>query len=142
MKQTPIYILGNKIITKDNLALKLLPILQKKFSYYSFIHLDPTEEIADESNLILIDTVEGISKTTLFTDITSFEKSPRVSVHDYDLLLELSLRKKLHRISSFKIIGLPAGGNIRQVAKDVMKIFSSILPLENVTRSSCRDHML
>ena len=54
-----------------------------------------------------MDTIEGIDKVTLLTDIGSIQSSPRVSMHDFDLGYSLKLLKKLGLIDSVKIFGVP-----------------------------------
>ena len=98
MKKT-VYILGNTIVSSDSLPVLLMPKLQKKFPEVVFTIYDPTEEFPSgyPSNLIFIDTVFGIKKVTLFKDISSFSLSPNTTVHDFDLLINLRLLKKLKK---------------------------------------------
>jgi len=103
-----VYCLGNMLLPRDSLPLKILPRLKRKLPGFNFIKYDPTEELPDEAEkLVLIDTVLGIKKITIFNSLSAFSPSPNVSVHDYDLFLELSLRKKLRKLNDFLIIGVP-----------------------------------
>jgi Ni,Fe-hydrogenase maturation factor len=101
-----IYVAGNKLLDKDNLPLRILPPLRKKFPKIIFEELDPSENLPSE-DLILIDTVVGISKVKTFSDVNSFQKSGDYSVHDYDFLFELKLNMKLGKIKRLLIIGVP-----------------------------------
>lgn len=127
--QKTIYILGNKLVRSDNLGVKLLPKLRRKFKTISFKHFDPTEEIDSlkDKKLIFIDPVVGIDDVYTFSGLDNFDKSPRFSVHDYDLLLNLMLMKKLGKIKDFLIIGVPSNGKVDEVFEKVVRIFSANL---------------
>jgi Ni,Fe-hydrogenase maturation factor len=122
-----IYISGNKLVKKDNLPLKILPMLRKHFQEIEFEELDPSENLPSE-NLIIIDTVIGSNKVKTFSDIDSFKAGSNYSVHDYDFFFELKLNKKLGKIKDLKIIGIPpdltekeAFGQIKKEIKRLMK---------------------
>lgn len=144
MKKRPIYILGNPLVVSDRRALVLLPSLRRRFPRYSFIHFDPTEEIEQENDeIVLIDTVVGIQKVTVFNTLNYFSLSPRFSVHDFDGFLSLSLLQKLKKIKTVCIIGVPVSGDQRRVIKDVANVLFSLSSkrlLENERRNSCTDH--
>ncbi len=110
-----IYVLGNPLVKKDSLPLKLMPRLQKIFPQINFIIIDPNEDFPpqEERDLIILDTVLGIKKPTIL-DLNAFEakKKTPVSPHDYDLLLHLLLLKKTGRLNNVKIIGMPSGSQI------------------------------
>lgn len=102
-----IYCLGNVLEEKDATIPRLLSELQAIRPDDNFVLTDPTEldELNDQP--IFIDTVIGIEQVEVFTSINGFTPPPRITVHDYDLYHNLSLMKKLHKISEFKIIGVP-----------------------------------
>ncbi|MBI4973990.1 hypothetical protein HZC27_05245 [Candidatus Roizmanbacteria bacterium] len=106
-----IYIFGNPLVAEDSLPIHILPDLQKQFPDIHFIVVDPNENFPPEGerDLIILDTVKGISEVTLldYSDLALIEKSP-ISPHDYDLLLHLLLLKKMGRIDKVKIIGFPS----------------------------------
>ena len=116
-----IYVLGNPLVPQDCLPVKLIPYLRKKIPEFKFIHLDPTEEIElDESGeLILLDTVIGIKKVKKFNGLNHWILSPRISLHDYDLPLQLGLLTKLKKISKVIIIGIPENGKLENIIREV-----------------------
>ncbi len=124
-----IYILGNPLVTEDSLPIKILPKLKQTFPSIKFVHLDPTEEILlqKDKKMFIIDTIEGITNVTLFNSLGNFEKSPRFSVHDYDLLLDLTMQKKLGKINEFVIVGVPQKGNSNQIEKELINCVSTLL---------------
>ncbi len=106
-----IYVFGNQLVKEDSLPVKILPELKKKFPQIRFETADPNENFPQdkEKNLIIIDTVKGLKQPTIFglNDLEEIQKSPD-SPHDYDLRMHLLLLKKLKKIDSVTIIGLPA----------------------------------
>ena len=123
-----IYISGNKLVKKDSLPLKIMPKLRKHFPEIEFKELDPTENLPSE-NLIVIDTILGINKVKIFSDIDSFKSASSYSVHDYDFLFELKLNKKLGKLKNIKILGIPANFSEKeafdQLKKEIEKLNES-----------------
>ena len=101
-----IYVFGNPLDSSDSLSLSFKLYLEELFPDCEVIHQDPTDEFIPEDDSIMIDTIVGLDKITVFDNIDSFVESPRISVHDYDLALHLKLLKKLNKIQNIKIIGL------------------------------------
>ena len=124
-----VYILGNPLIEKDSLPLKILPLLKESFSKITFLHLDPTEEMPHEEHFILIDAVEGIKEVTLFddTDIEKFVSSPQVSWHDFDLGFQLKLSKKVGTIQKITIIGVPMGMDEEEAFRGVKGVVEEVV---------------
>ena len=115
-----IYVLGNEIDKADRLSLLLIKPLKKKFPRINFIRFDPTEELPEEEGrLVVIDTVVGINKVTIFNDLKAFGPAPQVGVHDYDLYLDLSLKQKLKKLSEFLILAVPMGYDLKKAAVEV-----------------------
>lgn len=120
-----IYIFGNTIVPEDAGAVKMLPKLQKQFPDISFIHSDPTGNWwKGDTALTIIDTVQGIHKVTVFTSLELIEETQSLTVHDYDLYMDLKLMMKLGKIKSFQIIGVPTNvisTNLTQIIKSIKK---------------------
>ena len=114
-----IYCLGNPLIQKDSLPLKLMPHLKAILPSYNFEVFDPTEVSDISDNSIFLDTVTGINKVKIFTGLKYFLLSPRNSVHDYDIPLLLGLMLKLGKIKKFKIIGVPANYSFEEAYESV-----------------------
>ncbi len=128
MKKT-ILVLGNSIIDEDNHALWLIPNLRRLFPQVNFILHDPTEEIPQDINseLFIIDTVSGIEKVTQFDNLDHFKTSPRVTLHDFDLPINLGILIKLGKIKKVKIIGIPQKEDKKTILSDVIKIIGDLL---------------
>lgn len=116
-----IFILGNPLLENDSLPVAIKPLLIRNFPDFEFKHVDPSEGDEISGNPVIIDTVIGIKKIRVFKNLTDFQKSPRNSVHDYDLHLYLGLMLKLKKISSFTIIGIPEKYTVKKAFLEVSK---------------------
>lgn len=128
MKKKIIYLFGNPIVSLDVHAVSLMPFLQNTFLDYQFIHLDPTEEIDTRQvkEFRGIDVVIGIKKVMVFHTLDDFTPSPRFSPHDYDVLSQLKLLKKLGKIDKCIIIGIPTRGSKKIIQHDLKNVLSSM----------------
>lgn len=130
-----IFIVGNSLDPRDQIDQKLLDSLRIHISEITQIPIDPTEEwpVNIPEPFVILDTVHGIDSVTEFTDLSQFLQSPRVTVHDFDLMTSLPLLVKLHKISSVSIIGIPnrklTNNDILDVLTVVRKIFSLSTPI-------------
>ncbi|OGK25889.1 hypothetical protein A3A46_02545 [Candidatus Roizmanbacteria bacterium RIFCSPLOWO2_01_FULL_37_13] len=105
-----IYVFGNLLVKEDNLPIKILPKLKKLFPEIQFEIADPNENFPpeEEKDLVILDTVKGLKEPKIlkFEELQSMERTPN-SPHDYDLMLHLQLLKKLKKINSVRIFGIP-----------------------------------
>ena len=120
-----IFIFGNPDLAFDSLPLRILPGLKKRFPQVKFEVRDPNEEWDVPEELILIDTVFGIERARIFDDLKNFENSPRVSLHDFDLLSHLRYLRKLGKLKKIKIIGVPPTISEKEVIKQIAAILRS-----------------
>ena len=103
-----IYIFGNSILESDNLPIQLKPDLERKFPEYNFIIADPNENLKPKNKeLTIIDTIAGIDKVIVFNGIDKIQDSPRYSMHDFDLGINLKLLKKICVLEKATIFGVP-----------------------------------
>ena len=143
-----IFVFGNPDLAGDNMALRILPKLQKKFPLIQFIHKDPLEnwtldngepsgrrlndrQICDQESekekIIIIDAVKGISKVTVFDGLENFTAAhKRMTMHDFDLYDELALFQKLKKLPKVAIIGIPRGESEKDIWNDLLKTIQSI----------------
>ncbi len=103
-----IYVCGNPLVKEDSLPLRILPELRKRFPEINFVEFEPTEDLPEEENLVIIDTVINAKDVMLIDNIDQFVQTKALSLHDFDLGLNLKLAKKLGKLKSVKIIGVPA----------------------------------
>ncbi len=128
MTQQTVYYCGNPTDKDDNIVFIFIASLKKKFPNIRFIHFDPTEEIdpaALKGRFILMDTVVGLKRVEVFDNLSKFSLSPRTSVHDYDLPIDLGILTKLGKIKKLLLIGIPPDKNrigiILKKVEDILK---------------------
>jgi Ni,Fe-hydrogenase maturation factor len=103
-----IYIFGNPLLPFDSVPIELKKDLENSLPDFEFIVQDPNENLKPKNKeLIIIDTVEGIDKIMIFTDIDKIENSPKYSMHDFDLGFNLKLLQKIGRLKKITIFGVP-----------------------------------
>lgn len=117
-----IFVLGNPDLNFDSAPFRVLPQLKKKFPKIRFEKKDPNEEWDVPEELVLIDTIQGIEKITVFRDLKSFISSPRITLHDFDALSNLRLLEKVGKLKKIKIIGLPPNIPEKEALEEVSAI--------------------
>jgi len=102
-------VFGNPDLKEDSLAVKLVPELKIEFPETEFKVEDPVEGLKPPKNglWVILDVVKGIDEIRVFKDIDRLVDERRVSLHDYDVGMELKLLKKLGKIKKLKIIAVP-----------------------------------
>jgi len=120
---------GNPLLEQDSLPLKLLPTLKEQFPQHTFLHIDPTENLEQYGpHLTILDTVKNIDKLTILTSINQLHANKVYSMHDFDLALNLKLLKKLGKIKSVKIIGIPMNTTEEEILPSLIQTIESIYP--------------
>lgn len=105
-----VWVFGNIDLAEDSLPLKILPQLQRQRPDLTFKTRDPMEEWDDVPDpLVVVDTVKGIDAVTVLKDLELFEDTPRVSMHDLDLLSQLQLLRKVGKLGHVTVVGVPPG---------------------------------
>lgn len=123
-----IFIFGNPDLIGDSLPLRILPKLREKFPQINFEHKDSNEEWDIPKDLIVLDTVLGIEDVIVFNDISKFDSTPRVSMHDFDAITNIRLLVKLGKIKKIKTIGIPSNMKesiVLNKVSDILRILSS-----------------
>lgn len=120
-------VFGNPDLTSDSLPLRLLTDLEKELPQVEFIHQDPNEECQplDSKEWWIIDTIKGINKVELIEDIDKFKNQPRVTMHDFDLGMQLKLIKKINPDLKIRIIGVPEAGEAHRIINEIVRILST-----------------
>lgn len=122
-------VFGNRILKNDSLPVLLIPELQRQFPNFVFKEFDPNENLEREGrDLNIIDTIEGIDRVVLLTDIDKIRRSPVVSMHDFDLGYSLKLLKKLKLLDSVKIFGVPMKIKKEDAIGQLSELIASNLP--------------
>lgn len=117
-----IYVFGNEDTELDNKPFVLIDRLrveknlQDTINKVEFIKVGLNKDLPFDNgeNVILIDTVAGLPEITELTerDLDSISVSNSTSVHDFDLAFQLKYLKKLGKLGTVKIIGIPQDKDI------------------------------
>ena len=102
-----VFVFGNPDLAQDSLPIKLLPRLSAALPEIKFIAVDPNEEWGATGDITIIDTVINIDEPRVFNDLGYFTPPPRLTMHDFDAYTNLKFLKKIGKVSSVKIIGIP-----------------------------------
>lgn len=102
-----IWLFGNPDLSEDSLPLQMLPRLRQAFPHSTFTVQDPLDEWRLPGELFIIDTVKGIDCVRAFGSLDEFQEAPRVTMHDFDAVMELRLLQKLGKLPALKIFGVP-----------------------------------
>jgi hypothetical protein len=105
--QLSVFVFGNPDLPMDALPLRVLPALRGKFPDVEFRVLDPNEDWNIPLNIIVLDTVVGISEPRIFHGLEDFHQTGKMSVHDFDAYMNLTLLRKIGKLKSVTIIGVP-----------------------------------
>ncbi|MBI3190593.1 hypothetical protein HYZ41_02730 [archaeon] len=121
-----VYVAGNSLVKEDSIPLRIKDRLQEKFPEVEFKELEPTDNMPEEKTLKIIDTVLGIDKVMIITDIDKIVTGKIYSLHDFDLGFNLKLMKKTGKINGVRIIGIPAHMDEEQALREVSNIIKRI----------------
>lgn len=121
-KKREVWLFGNPDFDKDSLPVKIATNLEERLTDFTFVIKDPHEEWAMPEKLIIVDTVQGIKEVKVFTSLNDFANSPRVTMHDFDLITNLKWLNKLGKLPPFLIIGVPADINEESAVKEIVNI--------------------
>ena len=136
-----ISVFGNPDLEQDSLVVKMVPKLKKEFPLVEFEIEDPSEglkpplrqDFAGQAPLrqdfagqapewIILDVAVGIDKIRVFEDLDKLVTEKRVSLHDYDVAMELKLLKRLGRVKNVKIVAVPMKSSEKQIINELRKI--------------------
>lgn len=122
-----VLVFGNPIAKIDSAAVKISEKLAGEMPQIEFVRFDTSEDLEREgSDLVIMDVVVGLEKPRM-VKLQELELSENpLSLHGFDLMWNLLLLKKLGRLKSATIIGVPARQpytkNVEAVKKLLLKI--------------------
>ena len=116
-----VYVAGNPLVKEDSVPLKLKDKLAESFPSIEFRELEPTDDMPEDRTLNIIDTVIGVDKVTIISDIDKIVTGKVYSLHDFDLGFNLKLMKKMGKLDEVHIIGVPAVMDETQALDGVVK---------------------
>lgn len=122
-----IWLFGNPDLAMDAIPVQLKDRLAAAFPSITFIHKDPLDEWDDAPDpLIIVDTIKGIERVTVFDSLDQFKSGPAVTMHDYDLGMQLSFLQKLGKLPKLTIIGVPVGISAQEAFDQVSAVLQTL----------------
>ena len=122
-----VLVFGNPIAKVDSAAVKISEKLSGRMPGVEFVRFDTSEDLEKEGgDLVIMDAVVGLEKPRM-VKLEELELSQNpLSLHGFDLMWNLLLLKKLGRLKSATIIGVPARQpytkNVEAVKKLLLKV--------------------
>lgn len=122
-KKQPVFIVGNPLVKKDSMPLKIMPLLQKALPQFEFVFFESTRmDIPQKTDLVFVDTVEGAKEVMVLEGVSRIQEIKACSLHDFDLGTQLKLLGKFGLLGKVKIIGVPEKGKVEAIAAKVAKL--------------------
>ncbi|HLC85118.1 MAG TPA: hypothetical protein VJH22_04980 [Candidatus Nanoarchaeia archaeon] len=132
-----VYVCGNPLVDQDSLPIRMIPLLRKARPDIEFLDFDPTEDLPQEPELVIIDTVIDAKELRVYTDIDEFCTTKAISLHDFDLGLSLKLAKKMGTLHKVLIIGVPPTMSPEEAVRGIINLLPCSVS-RNAPRSSCK----
>ena len=123
-------VFGNPDLKEDSLVVKLMPELKRRLLEVEFKVEDPSEGLKPPKKglWVILDVVKGIDGVKVFDDVDKLVDERRVSLHDYDVAMELKLLNKLGKIKKLKIVGVEMGMEEKKALEGIIKVLGKIIP--------------
>jgi Ni,Fe-hydrogenase maturation factor len=123
-----IFCFGNPLVKEDRLPLEIADSLKKIFPNIEFIKAysieDVEEQLEEEKEIVIIDTVKNIDKIKIFEE-KDIALSKIYSLHDFDIGIYVKLMKKMGKIKSAKIIGIPQNYKKKKCISELKRILKT-----------------
>ena len=121
-------VFGNPDLKEDSLLVKMVPSFKKIFPKLKFEVEDPSEGLKPSTDglWVILDVAVGIDKIRVFDDLDKLVTEKRVSLHDYDVAMELKLLKKLKKIGKLKIVAVPMKARKEEVISKLREAIENI----------------
>lgn len=116
-----IFVFGNPLVGADSLALRVAERLSGKLRGVEFVAVACLDEVK-ERDFWGLDVATGIGKVEVIEGLERLEAVQPISGHDFDLALELKMRRKVGRLGKVRIIAVPVGYELERAAEEVKRI--------------------
>lgn len=133
MPKAVVLVIGNPLLAQDSLPLRIMPKLQAARPDVEFLPFEPTrEDLPQHQEMVLLDTIQGLKKVRVLSDMKKLEQSSRAfSLHDFDLGAQLMLMDKFGLLGKTIIIGVPQKGDEKKIMNDVLHELETIFPFSS-----------
>ncbi|MCX8197944.1 MAG: hypothetical protein N3F07_01985 [Candidatus Micrarchaeota archaeon] len=121
-----VLVFGNPAAKEDSSAVEIAKRLEGKMPGVEFVLFDTAEDLEKEGPApVILDVVFGL-KAPKIVRLGQLEKPANpISLHGFDLIWSLLLLKKIGKLRSATIIGVPPGSPSKSIAK-VEKILRKV----------------
>ena len=121
-------VFGNPDVKIDSLVVKLVPRLKEKFLKIEFRVEDPSEGLKppEKGMWVILDVAKGVDRIRVFEDLDKLVTEKRVSLHDYDVPMELKLLKRIGKVKKIKIVAVPMEMDKKKALEEITKILEDI----------------
>lgn len=118
-----IYCFGNEFIEEDSMAREIC----SELNGFEFVKIDNVLDFIEnnDSDLVIMDVVKGITRPRLFAGSDAFKIKPG-NAHDLDLGFFLKLLKEIKKEKKVNIIGIPPTGSKEIIKKELKKILAKL----------------
>jgi hypothetical protein len=122
-------VFGNSEVKEDSLVVNLVAELKKRFPEVEFKIEDPSEGLrpSDKGWWVILDVAKGIKEIKVFKDLDKLVIDQRVSLHDYDVGMELKLLKKVGKAKKIRVIAVPMGMKKKAALKGIISQLEKII---------------
>ena len=120
------FVVGNALVEKDNIALRIMPMLKKAFPDVEFVELDPNEDV-EEEEVNIIDAAEGVDDVVLLNDLEKIYTPNIHTMHDFGIGMYLKILMEAGLIRKVNIIAIPTDMKENDAFRKVKDIIISIL---------------
>jgi Ni,Fe-hydrogenase maturation factor len=124
-----VFLFGNPDLPFDAVPVELFSPLVRKFPDMNFRVVDPNEldlPKDGDDDLIIIDTVEGLTKPRFISIDEIAQLKARVTAHDFDLGSYLLLAQKMNKNIGIHIIGIPMSYEKGRAFEEIKPLLSSL----------------
>ncbi|MFH1072124.1 MAG: hypothetical protein V1743_01715 [Nanoarchaeota archaeon] len=112
-----IYVFGNEHLEYDRMA----QLVMRELDDVRAIYCGSPERILDDESdeIIMLDVVKGATKPLIINDVRQLKTRALTTMHDFDVGFFLNLLHELGMEKKIKIIGIPAVGDAKLIAREV-----------------------
>lgn len=109
----------------NNIAYKISTDIETFEFHYG---VDPAEMLEDD-HIVIMDTITGIERVTVFTDYHRDEHNHMLAEHDHDLAVFFMLMSEMGIQKQISVVGIPEEGDYETIRFDVERSLQELKDL-------------
>jgi len=126
---------GSEVVDGDDAAFRVCETLSGKIPGIVFKKCESPMDVLDfagKEELVILDAVRGLGNVRVFDSADEFKKVKSLTAHDMDIGNTLMILKEMGMLGKVKVIGIPAASDPIKSVKEVRKILSSQLQVQEM----------